>query len=184
MPRHSLILVCLLPLVAAALSFGCDEDSNGGSATATDTLQATATPAPVTDQPGSPTPAPDIRQEDLTQQAGLQEFLSTSGGTVDPAAIIYDDLTQDGVEDAVVPVSSGGEGGNIALFVYSYQPAGLEEVLRVLPEMSLTAGVVAGTLQVTQPVYAEGDPMCCPSQTETTTYQWDGRQLVPSTEAP
>lgn len=128
---------------------------------------------------GTGTPGPDIRQEDLTQPPDLQQFLQDSGGEVDNERIMYADLTEDGVEEAVVPVSSGGEGGDIAVFVYGYTSGILGELLLVLPEdQTLVAAVEAGVLSVSDPVYAEGDPLCCPSQLNVKTYSWDGSQLV------
>jgi hypothetical protein len=91
-------------------------------------------------------------------------------------------VTGDGAEDAIVPISSGGEGGNIALFVYGFGPTGLAELLRKTTDTSLTASIVEGQLEVTEASYAVGDPLCCPSDLVTTTYVWDGTSLVPETE--
>jgi hypothetical protein len=166
----------LLSLGVLALLTACS-DSNGGSATATSTFESTATLAP-TPLLETPTPAPDIRQDDLTQQPGLQEFLASSGGVVTEDSISYQDVTSDGVEDAIIPISSGGEGGNIAVFVYSYQPAGLVELLRVTTETSLTVALVDDGLQVTEASFAPGDPFCCPTDLTTTTYRWNGSALA------
>ena len=171
MPRHQLVFACLLSLAAVAFGMGCKANDNGGSATATQVLQPTAT------EPAA-TAGPDIRQQDLTQQAGLHAFLTSSGGTANRDSIIYADVTGDHVDDAVVPVSSGGEGGNIALFVYGYQPSGIEELLHYVPDTRLQASVEGGRLTITEPVSAPGDPLCCPSELKQTTYSWDGAKLV------
>ncbi len=178
MPRHLVVLACVLSLGASGLLLACGDDENGGSATATRTLEPTATLAP-TVPAATPTPGPDIRQDDLTLQPGLQEYLTTSGGVVTDDSISYADVTGDGVEDAVIPISSGGEGGNIAVIVYSYQPAGLTELLRVTTQTSLTVGLVDGGILVTEASYAPGDPFCCPTDLKTTTYRWNGSALVP-----
>ena len=174
MPRHLLVLACLLSLGAAMPAMACSDGNNGGNATATSTLESTVTAVPSE----TPTPAPDIRQQDLTQQAGLQEFLSTSGGQATAESILYADLTDDGVEEAIVPIGSGGESGNIGLFVYGYQPSGLTELLRVVPEIRLQAVVDTGRLIVTEPVYGPDDPFRFPSQLRVTTYAWDGVSLA------
>jgi hypothetical protein len=170
----------LLAAIAVSAGVGCDDGESGGTATATATFEQ---PTEVPTIPGdTPTPAPDIRAEDLTQQAGLQEFLGLSGGIVTDEAIVYSDVTGDGAEDAIVPISSGGEGGNIALFVYGFGPTGLAELLRKTTDTSLTASIVEGQLEVTEAAYAVGDPLCCPSDLVTTTYAWDGTALVSETE--
>lgn len=175
MPRHLLVLASLLSLAAAAFAMACSSNDNGGNATATSTLEATAVATVPAD---TPTPSPDIRQDDLAQQPGLQDYLSASGGEVTPNSILYADVTGDRVDDAIVPVSSGGEGGNIALFVYGYQPSGLVELLRVQPEIRLQAVVDNGRLVVTEPVFAPGDPLGFPSQIKVTTYEWNGTALA------
>jgi hypothetical protein len=166
--------VALVVVSAALLGTACDEE--GGQPQPTDTaLPNAAETLPVE----TPTAAPDIRQEDLSQQPGLSEFLAGSGGEVAQDLISYVDLTEDGIEDAVVTVSSGGEGGSIAVFVYGYGPGGVEELLRVTPDAgSITAEVTEGLLATSEPVYGEGDPLCCPSQLRITTYRWDGEALA------
>lgn len=157
---------------------GCGDDSNGGDPTATAIPEATATILPPTEPLSSPTPSPDIRQEDLTTQPGLADFLTTSGGQVAADSVLYTDLTADGVEDAVVPVTSGGEGGNIAVFVYGYTELGLSELLFVTTDTSLTVALIEDGIQVTEAAYAPGDPMCCPSDLVTTDYRWDGTSFI------
>ena len=176
MPRRAFAVLTLL----AALTLGCGGGAGGdGTPTAAPTATAVATEPPA----GTATPALDIRQEDLSQQPGLGDFLAGSGGEVAANSITYVDLTGDGVEEAVVPVSSGGEGGNIAVFVFGYRPGGLEELLRVVPESgSVRESIMDGRLTLTEPVYGPGDPLCCPSQLQTTTYRWDGSQLVVADE--
>lgn len=174
MPGHLLVLASLV-LATTVFTMACSADDNGGNATATSTLEATAVATMPSD---TPTPSPDIHQDDLTQQSGLQDYLSTSGGEVTPNSILYADVTGDRVDDAIVPISSGGEGGNIALFVYGYQPSGLVELLRVQPEIRLQAVVDDGQLIVTEPVYGPGDPFGFPSQLAVTTYGWNGTALA------
>lgn len=162
--------IAALALLAGllALAVACSDSNDAGK-----------TPAATETAPAVATGAPDIRQEDLTQQPDLQQFLQDSGGEVDNGRIMYADLTEDGVEEAVVPVGSGGEGGDIAVFVYGYASGALRELLQVLPEdQRLAATVEAGVLSVSDPVYAEGDPRCCPSQLKVKTYGWDGSQLA------
>ena len=183
MPSRTLIVVCLALAAVAALAVACKDGSDGETA-------ATPTP-PIAEPTATAGGGQDIREEDLAAQAGVQDFISTAGGEVDTVRITYLDLTEDAIDDAIVPVSSGGEGGDIAVFVYGYQDGALTELLHVnASDSSLVADTLDGTLRITEPVYAEGDPLCCPSQLHRTTYVWDGAQLsqasdevVPAEEA-
>jgi hypothetical protein len=168
------ILARLLLVSLAALVVACDDGGAGG--------EPTDEPLPGTPQEGTATIPPngvtDIRQADLVTQPEIVDFLSTSGGAIDGTRIVYLDLTEDGEEEAVIPISSGGEGGDIAVFVYGYQDGQLAELLRATPDgSSLSVETGGGTLIIVQPVYGEGDPLCCPSQLRRTTYQWDGTAL-------
>jgi hypothetical protein len=178
LPHRGVIFAALLLLLSLALAGGgCKGKSGKNGATATPTAKATIETT-ATAPAGTATPAPDIRQEDFSKLPGVRESIA-SGNQIDTAAIIYADVTEDGVDDAVVPISTGGEGGDIAVFVFGYGPGGLTELLRVsaagLPvKVTVTNGVVQGDI----PEYAPGDPFCCPSQLHRTTYKWDGQQLV------
>lgn len=177
MPGRGLkFAAALLPILLLAFAAGCDEGTSGE---ATPTVPATTEEAALTPMPATATASPDIRQQDLTEQPGLREFLNSAGGEVVPDAIAYADLTGDGAEEAVAPVSSGGEGGDIAIFVFGYGASGLEELLRVLPESrSLRANIIDGALTITEPVFAPGDPLGRPSELRKTTYEWNGSALV------
>ncbi|MEX2158119.1 MAG: hypothetical protein WEB04_01830 [Dehalococcoidia bacterium] len=163
----SLALALLAGLLMLAVACG---DDNGTTSGATATVS--------TDEAG--TPSQDIRNEDLTAQPGLSDFLSTSGGSVNPERMLYADLTNDAVDEAIVPVGSGGEGGDIAVFVYGYESGGVTELLRALPEdqSTIATELQDGALVTSEPVYADGDPFCCPSQLRVKTYGWDGSALV------
>jgi hypothetical protein len=177
------IFAALLLLLSLALAGGgCKGGGGKNGATATATLQATIEATSTTAPTATATPAPDIRLQDFAQLPAVSDFLATAGGAVDTGAIIYADLTEDAVNDAVVPISSGGEGGDIAVFVFGYGAGGLKELLRVIPESGLKDNVVDGKLAITEPVFAPGDPRCCPSQLRTITYRWDGTQLIVADE--
>jgi len=178
MPLRALALA--LVLLVAALAAGCDGGGSGGEGTPAASPESTMGETTPTAQP---TAAPDIRQQDLKVQPELESFLTSSNGVVDPTGIIYADLTEDGVDDAVVPVSSGGEGGDIAVFVFGYQPAGLVQLLRFVPEGgSLAVSVEDQRLVTREPVFSTGDPACCPSELHVTTYEWKASQLTVANE--
>ena len=174
MPGLSRILLFAAPaalLALLAILAGCNGDADGGELTATEQPQATATV--------DPEDRPSIRSEDLTAQPGLSEFLASTGGVVDPSRNQYADLTGSGADEAVVSVSSGGEGGDIAIFVFGYGAGGeLEELLRALPaESSILAAIEDRQLKTTEGVRAPGD-IGVPSQLLHRYYIWDGSALV------
>jgi hypothetical protein len=162
-----LLLGAVLVLVACGKQE--DEESEG---TPSPPPEQTATVAPVT-------PSPEIRDVDFSQVPAVEDLLTESGGRLLPEEIIFADLTGDGVEEAVVSISSGGTGGNVAYAVFGYQGGDLEELLAVKPEAGrVTVSVEDGVLAETQPVYAPEDPLCCPSQLLHRYYRWDGSELV------
>ena len=124
----------------------------------------------------------DIRAVDLARTAPVQKLLDDSGGQVDQSRVIYADLTGDGVEEAVVPISSGGTLGDIAYVVLMNGASGLQEILTSGPSQPNEGGVAVsvadGKLVETRPVYAAEDPNCCPSMFRRTTFAWDGTKLA------
>ena len=165
-PAALLFLIALSTLAAACRS-GSDD------------VEPTATRSPQATLVASPTARPDIRQETLTGQPGLSEFLLTAGGITEPTRIIYSDLTGSGAEEAVVPVSSGGEGGDIAVFVFGYIDGEIVELLRAEPtDSSIVASIEGGQLVTTEGIFAPGDPMNFPSQLLHRYYRWDGTAFV------
>ena len=161
----------LFVVALSTLAAGCSNDSDDVDATATRSPQATLV--------ASPTASADIRQEPLTDEPGLSEFLLTTGGVTDPTRIIYGDLTGSGAEEAVVPVSSGGEGGDIAVFVFGYIDGEIAQLLKAEPtETSIVASIEGGQLMTTEGVLAPGDPINFPSQLLHRYYRWDGTALV------
>lgn len=177
-PRRIRILAIPALLTALlALAASCGGDGAGGSATP----GATTTPAHVTPATSGPTltPAPDIKDVDFGANQALNDFLAAAGD-VFIREIRYGDLTGDGVDDAMLPITSLGEGGDIAVFVFGYGPDGLQELLRVVAETgTMTADVLNRRLVTIEPLFAPGDPMCCPSQTRTRAYGLEGSVLVP-----
>lgn len=156
-------------LVAALVIAGCGENDG----------QAETTPSPVIEPTATVEIASDISDVDFSQVSVVQSLLEDSGGRLLPEEIVFADLTGDGVDEAVVPINSGGTGGDIAYAVFGERGGELKELLQVKPEAGrVTTAVEDGVLVETQPVYAPEDPLCCPSQLRRTYYRWDGEELV------
>lgn len=166
-PRSLLIISALVMLVAAA---ACgDGGAKPGS---------TSTPS------STPPAEPDaIRHVDLTRQQDVQAELSKLGsGEVAKNEVAYADLTGDQVEEAIVPITSGGTMGNIAYVVLTPSPNGgastvLTRNLDPRSPSGLTMSVENGALVEYVGEYGAEDPMCCPSVLRRTTFKWDGSRL-------
>lgn len=108
-------------------------------------------------------------------------FISIKGvetvtGAPDLDNIVYVDVDKDGLEEAAIPLISGGTAGNIGFLLYRYaQPAprlvGFQEGYK----QSLKA--VDGKLVATNAVYSGWEPNCCPSGYSTITYSLTGDKL-------
>lgn len=145
----------------------------------------------------SPTPrdAQAIRDLDLKSAPVVTAAVRQLGGEVDLAAVVYWDLTGDGREEAVVPISSGGTLGNVAYLVLTVRSGVLESILTKPADGPTGGGIVMsvedGRLVSLVPVYGPEDPLCCPASLKKTTYRWDGSRLqsageevIPNPNAP
>ena len=163
----------LLLLGAALVLAACGkQEEEEPEVTPSPPLEQTATVETVT-------PSPEIQDVDFSQVPAVEDLLAASGSRLAPDQIIFADLTGDGVDEAVVPISTGGSAGNFAYAVFGYQGGELEELLVAKPEAGrVTVSVEDGVLVDTEPVYAPEDPLCCPSQLRHRYYRWDGGELV------
>jgi len=170
------LLLLGVALVVAACGTGQEQEPE---ATATSSPAPTSSPSPSPKPTATTASNPDISGVDFSQVPAVEDLLQNSGGRLLPQEIIFADLTGDGVDEAVVPISSGGTGGDVAYAVFGYQGGELEKLLVVKPEAGrVTVSVEGGVLVETQPVYAPEDPLCCPSQLQHTYYRWDGSGLI------
>jgi hypothetical protein len=176
-PRWALgLLLLVTALLVAACKIGQEQEP---TATPTSSPVPTSSPAPTLEPTATVVASPDIEGVDFSQVPAVEDLLAESGGRLLPKEIIFADLTGNGADEAVVPISSGGTGGNVAYAVFGYRGGNLEELLVVRPEAGrVTVAVEDGLLVDTQPVYAPEDPLCCPSQLRHTYYRWDGSEFV------
>lgn len=164
-PAVALLLMPIVLLGLAACGGGSDDDD------------PTPTSAPAeTAEPTSSEPSESIRSVDLESAPVVSTFIDETGGTYVQANVLYADITGDGVEDAVIPVSSGGTLGDVAFMVATLE--GEDDVAEALSidarEFGVSVRIEDGKLVTVEPVPGPDDPECCPSQIRTTTYAGDG----------
>lgn len=170
MRRSAIAASLALTAVAFALA-ACGGGGNDDKTPARTATPGTATPA------ASATPAGDIRLISLDDVADVQTLIEDTGGTFEQQDVIYADVTGDGVEEAVVPISSDGTLGQLAFIVLT--PDGDDRTRTLLSErpantMGLDVTVEGEDVVTTEPVPGPDDPECCPSKLRVTTYAWDG----------
>ena len=175
--RHAPIRWAGLLIASGALLLGAC--TNNEAATPSPTPIATATlTATGTATAGIET----VREADLSDIALIGPIIDHfGGGEIEPARTTYADLTDDGVEEAVIFVESGGTQGDLGIAVLHVQDGaatvldyveGSGRVELVLPE----AG--GGTIVSREGIWAPGDAECCPSQLRERFYEWDGTSFV------
>jgi hypothetical protein len=167
-----------LALLAAVALVGCRSSSGG------DKTPAAATPASSATPGGQATPAASasgaIRSIDLQSTEAVTTLINDTGGEYVQTSVIYADLTGDGADDAIVPISSGGTLGDIAFVVFTMSGDATEALISEYPKdgRGLALAVVGDKLIETQPVPGPDDPECCPSMLRKTTYAWNGAALA------
>lgn len=161
-----------LPLGLLLIGAACDDEDTSALATAPAVMATTtATPTETAD-------AQAIRRADFTSVGIVGELSDRAGaaGQVTPERVHVEDLTGDGVEEAVVILESGGTLGDLG--------AGIYQAVNGEPELVFFANAgghveVRAAVVVTQEgVYATGDAECCPSQVREISYGWNGTAFV------
>lgn len=171
----------LLIVIATAALVGCKSGSSGPK-TPTSTQTATAIP---------PSPTPDLAQPDAIRGVNLEEIgdvrkieVESGGARLDPRLLIYADVTGDGNEDAIVPISLGGKSNITAFVVLTPDVASRTHVRAIFTEpgtgvrRGIALRVENGKLIETQGLPGLDDPECCPSMLKVITFDWNGTMLV------
>ena len=166
-----------LTFFAAAIA-GC----GGGGGGATKTPSASRSPAATSSSVATATtPSLGIRELDLSKVDDVTAIVASTGGQFVQTSVIYADLTGDGVDEAIVPISSGGTMGDVAFLVLAASGRGTKTLLKEVPlgaSGGLSVAVLDGQLVMTQAIYGPEDPNCCPSALRRTTYVWNGTSLA------
>jgi len=178
-PRQFAIgsIVVALTFFAAAIA-GCGGGGGGGAKTPSGSRSPAATSSSVAT---ATTPSLGIRELDLSKVDDVTAIVASTGGQFVQTSVIYADLTGDGVDEAIVPISSGGTMGDVAFLVLAASGRGTKTLLKEVPlgaSGGLSVAVLDGQLVMTQAIYGPEDPNCCPSALRRTTYVWNGTSLA------
>lgn len=150
-------------LLLGALLAACGDGDSTPTPSATPT--ASTTPSATAGTVGT------LRDVDFTSMPYIGDLIDRAGGGEVPAErVTYEDLTGDGVEEAVVVVESGGTLGDIGVGIYR-----LEQGQAVLADFRKLGGRVEvrlGLVVIEEGVYAAADAECCPSQLHETAIGW------------
>jgi len=88
----------------------------------------------------------------------------------------YGDADGDGIEEAIIPLASGGTAGNVGLLLYREGPDRPELVL-ARGGYKLDVRLEGGRLVVYEPSYVGFEPNCCPSASTIATFRLVGDRL-------
>ena len=157
--------------VTALLLITCNASDEPVPATAT---AVPSTPA-VTADAGPPVDS--LREVDFEALPVAAALINRAGGgEVHAERVVFEDLTGDEREEAVVVVESGGTAGDLAVAIYR-----LQESRPLLALFAKTAGRVEvrlGLVVTSEGVFAADDARCCPSQLRERSYGWRDGEFV------
>jgi hypothetical protein len=153
------------------------------------TLAVACTPDATSDPKPTPRGAHEIRLVNFNTDPAVQNVIRQLGsGEVAVSEIVFADLTGDGADEAIVPITSGGTVGNIAYVVLTSKRGSPGETSVILTrrlergsagglKMAVDNASGRAELVETGAEYGAEDPFCCPSVLRRTTFRWDGSQL-------
>jgi hypothetical protein len=163
-----------LPAAALLVAIALAVAACGGGSDDNDDPTPTSAPIETTEPTSGPSDA--IRSVELQSAPAVAGFIDEIGGTYVQGNVLYADVTGDGAEDAVIPLSSGGTLGDVGFIVASLSGDQVEGTLSVdAREFGVAVSIGEdGKLVSVEPVPGPDDPECCPSQVRTTIYAGDG----------
>ncbi|HLH25187.1 MAG TPA: hypothetical protein VK066_21915 [Chloroflexota bacterium] len=95
--------------------------------------------------------------------------------------VLYGDIDGDGLDEAVIPLFSGGTAGTIGFLVY-HQAEPRPRLVASQSGYKLGLSIGGGQLIVDEPYYFSGDPNCCPTALVRRPYRLSGGALVGGAE--
>jgi hypothetical protein len=168
----------LLALLGAGLVVSAACSDSAEAPTVLPSTAATATPTMTATRTATATATPltvdSVRDLDFTDPLVIGPLIdAVGGGEVSAERVVYEDLTGDGVEEALAIVESGGTQGDIGFGVYSVDENNVA-TLAFFEQARGRVEVRVGVIVAIEGVFAAGDAECCPSQLREVTYRWDG----------
>jgi hypothetical protein len=170
----------VLVLVAGAALAGCRGGSGGKTTPTAPTATATAG--------AGPSATPNLATTQVIRGVALRGVgevrameVQSGGARLDESLVIYADVTGDGNEEAVVPVTLGGKDSIMGFVVLMMDGKRAKGILSELPRdrrSRLALKVEGGKVIETQGVPGPDDPECCPGTLNVTTYAWNGSAMV------
>jgi hypothetical protein len=169
------------------MTAACSDDDS--SETPSPTSAPTRAETPVETRPPIETPAIDIREIDLESLPEIQAVLNPPPpdpgfpepvpGVFNQEDVIYGDVTNDGHDDAIVPIFTDSAQG-MGFFLVSLNGTEPQVLLEEFPDDApgLRVVVEGEKIVMLQPVPGEDDPECCPSQIRRTVYAWNGNAIA------
>ncbi|MEA1937439.1 MAG: hypothetical protein U9N04_05035 [Patescibacteria group bacterium] len=118
----------------------------------------------------------------ILEDSHLSYFLKTQTeagivpGIGQERSIIFGDLTEDGAEEAIVPISFGGTAGDIAYVVFSYKKNELLNLCYNLDVYQVFLEVRNNKLVERTSNFIEGDADCCPSFYKYKYFKYNGEK--------
>ena len=187
MLRYGLLaLACVFFAMTAACSG--DDNSDSGE-TPSPTSVPTRGAAIVATPPPVETPAIDIREVDLESLPEVQAVLNPPPpdpgypepvpGVFSQEDVIYADVTNDGHDDAIVPIFNDAALG-MGFFLVSLNGTEPQVLLQEFPDDApgLRVVVEGEKIIMLQPAPGADDPECCPSMIRRTVYAWNGNAMA------
>lgn len=115
-----------------------------------------------------------LLREDPKVGRGVKESLRPCSAEAEvwPVDVAYGRLTGGHAYDVLVNVSDCAGGMGVGSYVYRQSTNGQYVSVFSSEEPPVHAEADGGLLRVSLQVYADGDPVCCPSAREVVTYAW------------
>jgi hypothetical protein len=125
---------------------------------------------------------PQIEHKQPAGSDGKNAFYVVRGTQASGFAIpslVDDGYLTNGQEVLIVPLDSGGSGGVFATLLYTRVLGKTWQYVGYLPSQNghLNVHIEQGTLVAVTPIYASGDPNCCPSKQHHVRYSLVGTKL-------
>ncbi|MEC4016861.1 hypothetical protein QMK28_11190 [Streptomyces sp. H27-D2] len=139
---------------------------------ATPTPESAATPSPSGSPSAAEVDAVALLKADPKVSAHIKRALAKPCQGEDyPVDVSYGDLTGGTADDLVVNVLTCADDIGAGSYAYRRQ-AGRYRNVFTSEQAPVYAEINRGELLVTQQVYGEGDPVCCPSGEDVILYRW------------